>query len=363
MLAGLAASLAVSLVTGSALAERGTGSTGEGALALGHAADDPALNLPAIGTAVLISVSSGEAFLGTLVSADANTIMIDHPTLGRLQMPRAQVVSVALAPVSGNATGAPASGSPAISAVPVPPPAPAAPPAPAPDAKPAPIPDPESFWDGWKRQVDVGVNGAAGNSENFNLRAAISLTRTTSEEITALTAQYVYATNDGDKSTDRGEVALRNDWLIGSPWRVYAIGKAEYDQFQDWEWRVSAVGGVGYEFIKNDDTLLLGRAGFGLSREFGGGDGRIKPEANLGLDFEHKLDERQRIYASVDYYPSVLNFAQDYRIISKAGYEIVVDPKNNISLKLGVEDRYESEPSGGRTPNDFLYFATLSLGF
>jgi hypothetical protein len=129
---------------------------------------------------------------------------------------------------------------------------------------------------------------------------------------------------------------------------------------------VSLIAGPAYEFIKTERTLLLGRLGVGFSKEFGSGEGvdnRIKPELDLGLDFEHKLDDRQKILASIDYFPSLLNFPKDYRVVGKAAYEVLVDPKNNLTLKLGVENRYQSLPGEGKKKNDLLYFATVVYSF
>ena len=174
---------------------------------------------------------------------------------------------------------------------------------------------------------------------------------------------YTYAKDDGEESENKGQIDLRNDWLLGkeSPWRVYALGRVEYDNFQNWDWRVSAFAGIGYEFIKTEKTTLIGRFGAGASREFGGDDNRITPELNFGADFEHKFTDTQKIFASLDYYPSLLNFS-DFRLVGKAGYEILLDPESGLSLKLGVEDRYDSSPDGAKR-NDLDYFVLMVFKF
>jgi len=86
------------------------------------------------------------------------------------------------------------------------------------------------------------------------------------------------------------------------------------------------------------------------------------PELDLGLDFSHKLTERQNIFASIDYYPSLSDFPQ-YRALGKAGWEIVVDPEVNMYLKIGVSDRYISNPGTGFKKNDLEYFLTLGWEF
>ncbi len=132
-------------------------------------------------------------------------------------------------------------------------------------------------------------------------------------------------------------------------------------QFQNWDWRVTAVSGVGYEFIKSDRTTLLGRVGIGAMREFGGEDNRIHPELDVGVDWQHKFTEFQKLTFSFDYYADLIDIGA-YRFIGKAAYEIVVDPDSGMTLKLGVEDRYDSTPDGAKR-NDLDYFAVLMFKF
>ncbi|HVU64975.1 MAG TPA: DUF481 domain-containing protein [Phycisphaerales bacterium] len=304
------------------------------------------------GQRVDASLTSGDVVRGVLVSENDKQVVIQHPVLGKLTIDRKNLAGMSLVPQDAAPPPAPS----APVAPPPPPPAPAAPP------PPEVTPDPDSFWKGWKGGLELGVNGSQGNSETLSLRGAINVKRETSKMVTAAGVLYTYGTNDGDKNLDHGEFNIRNDWKIGSPWRIYATGKAEYDTFQDWVWRTSAFAGLGYEFIKSDNTLLLGRLGAGATKEFGSSKQRIEPELDIGLDWEHKLDERQKLFATIDYYPS-LHRTSDYRVDAKAGYEVIVDPTNKLALKLGLEDRYNSNPGDDKKKNDLLYFATIVYTF
>lgn len=236
-------------------------------------------------------------------------------------------------------------------------------PQPSPDPAPEPPPAAPSFFEGWKGTIEGGVNGSSGNSETLNLRAALSLNRATERMKTAIATYYAYGTSDGEKNKSRGELGLRNDWSIDqSRWSIYAQGKVEYDEFQDWNWRLSGVVGLGYALIKDERTSLVARLGVGGSRELGGSENDFVPELNLGADFAHQLTERQRLFASFDAYPS-LKDTNDYRFVATAGWEILVDPEVNMTLKLGVEDRYDSTPGPGRKKNDVDYFLLLGWTF
>jgi putative salt-induced outer membrane protein YdiY len=284
------------------------------------------------------AMTSGDVVRGVVISEDDTNLVLQHPVLGKLTIARRDLASVTVLP----------------EAAPPPPP----PPPPAPETP----PDPDSFWKGWTGSLEFGLNGAEGNSSSLSVRGAATFKRDTSKTTTLFGVLYTYGSSNHDKDLDRGEVDIRNDWKTGTPWRIYVTGKAEYDAFQEWDWRLSTHAGVGYEVIKTDNTLLLPRIGVGISKEFGSHDGDIEPELDIGLDWEHKLDERQKLFATVDYYPSLDRFTT-YRAEAKAGYEIIVDPTNKLALKLGVDERYQSNPGDDKKKSDFLYFATIVYTF
>lgn len=221
----------------------------------------------------------------------------------------------------------------------------------------------ESWLRGWTGSAALGLNGADGNTERISFRAEAGGKRTVEAYETSFNLLYTYGRENSRETENRFEGGLRNDWLFkDSPWRLFALAKYEYDNFQDWDHRVSAFVGPAYEFLKTDTTFLLGRVGAGVSREFGGEDNTWTPEGLIGADFEHKFSDRQKLTASADFYPALDDFGP-YRFTAKGAYEILVDPSNGLTLRLGVEDRYDSTPGEGFKRNDITYFALLAWNF
>ena len=221
----------------------------------------------------------------------------------------------------------------------------------------------KSFWEGWSRSVEVGLNGSTGNTERFNLRAALTTERLTKEMETRASMTYSIGTEEGNTTENKFIAAARNDWLVpDSKWRYFARGTLEYDEFQAWDWLLTANGGVGYDLIKDDEFLLIGRAGLGVSQKFGGDvDDRFRVEALVGGDFEWTITERQKLFVTADYYQAI-NLWPAYRITSTGGYEILVDPETNLSLRLGYDWQYDSDP-GDAKRSDLDYFALLVWTF
>ena len=47
---------------------------------------------------------------------------------------------------------------------------------------------------------------------------------------------------------------------------------------------------------------------------------------------------------------------------ARAAYQVVIDPESGMALRLGVQERYDSNAGTGQ-PNDFNYYAALGFNF
>lgn len=218
-----------------------------------------------------------------------------------------------------------------------------------------PPPPPPVCWSG---ELDLGVNGTEGNSQNFKVRGGGETTRKTEESIWTSSFLYNFADANSQRVENRLLAKTKHEWVSpGSPWSVFGSLTGEYDEFKAYDVRASAHGGVSYLFIKTDITSFKGRVGAGASREFGGPNDDYMPEAVFGFDFEQKLSKRQKFVVVFDYFPQWDKFS-NYRFEGKAAWECLIDPEWNLSLRLGLNDRYDSTPEGAKR-NDLEYFATL----
>ena len=121
-------------------------------------------------------------------------------------------------------------------------------------------------------------------------------------------------------------------------------------------------GGLGYEAYKEDDRFLKLRFGAGSSREFGIPGTEWLPELQFGADWERQVTETLKLFATLDYYPNVSDFS-DFRFVTNAGLEFVVDAERNINFRMFVLDRFDSTPVPGDQDNDIDYGVTIVVGF
>lgn len=224
-------------------------------------------------------------------------------------------------------------------------------------AKPQPV---EKLWTG---RFDLGLDGAEGNSQAFNLRFGFHANRKTEKTILTLGVDLLKQTANGDDTTNRAYGEGRNEWLFeNSRWSCFIHSTVDYDEFKAYNVCDAADIGWGYRLIKNDDTTLIGRFGAGYSNYCGGvDDGKVFPEAVFGMSLEQKISKRQKIVGTVEYAPDIVDFRR-YRIRSQAAYEVLLDEEMNLSMKLGILERYNSLQIGTQG-NDFDYAAMIMWQF
>ena len=211
---------------------------------------------------------------------------------------------------------------------------------------------------GWESGFELGIDGSEGNSTTLSFRTGANFKRKVDWSDLKISLTYVKATAEYVETKHNAQMEANHDWLFkDSPWSLFGKMILVYDEFRPFDLELTLNSGLGYRFIDTDATTLKGRVGSGATRQFGGVDNNWRPEALLGMDFDHKLSDRQKVRMKVEYFPEWGDF-DHYRIRTDAGWEVLLDESMNMSLKLGVIDRYDSE-DGGQKPNALDYSLLL----
>ena len=305
-----------------------------------------------------IELLTGERLSGKVVEMTSQHVILEHPILGRLRIAADQikfVTQLGPAPVEPQDTPPPEV-SPDVS----------------PEASPevsAIVPEVAQLTP-WLSalhdrnvQLEFGVNGARGNSDTADVRLAAKAGRETDARRWAFDTAYFYATTDGDATRNDLTLGLTNDWLYkDSPWFVFAQGRADLDDFQDWDHRVNGAAGVGYELIETDTLTARLRAGIGAVREFGSDDSTWRPEGSFGGELNWAPKKNHTLAAAVTAFPS-LDDVGEVRVRASADWTLKIDQADGMSLKLGVVDEYDSLAGGTTKKNDLKYYAALVIDF
>ena len=309
-----------------------------------------------------ITLVTGETLRGEILEQTGEYVRLKHPILGELTVPRAQVTAVHGGAQVESDSGAPAT---VVAAEQAPPQEPAAPgPEPAAIAGMPPTPGlmDSSFLKGWKRQLEVALNGTDGNNETLDLRAGFLTSYEDKSDRCKFSAIYSRAENDGQTTRNNFTSEIVRDWLLpDDPRFFFASGTYEFNELRSWEHRMTAFGGVGYAFVKAEKWDLRGRAGGGGNYEFNDGNG-FTPEGLLGLETEYRIAEGHKVLAYSTFFPT-LESPLEFRNVSGAAWQAVIDRDLGLSIKVGAENEYESDVAVSDKTNELKYFAGLTWGF
>ncbi len=279
-----------------------------------------------------VVLSNGDILEGIVLSKGEKSLNLQHSILGTLELTNEQIDSVVM-----QEPGDSSKNSEALSKN---------------------EPTPEAPANPWETLIEFGLNGSEGNSQSRDIHAGLSSKQETPELRRSLAMVYDSSETDNETSRDQFFATANQDWLINdSPWYYFAMGRFDWDDFKDWDYRLSLSGGTGYSFVDSKEWDLRGIAGLGVNREFGGEDNDIKPEGLLGAISEWSLSENHKIELSSTFYPE-LDQLGEYRNITSLSW--INKLNSHMRMKIGLTNEYESDVPAGIKHNDFKYTTSLS---
>ena len=297
-----------------------------------------ALPLTAV-NAELLQLKNGDRVSGEIVGESSQHLVLDHPLLGQLVLNKADLVARSNSSANTiNATQTPAPASPVKAAKAVGP----------------------GILNKISQRLEVGFSGATGNSRNSDLRLGYQRRSESTQRHSLLKSGYQRETSDGNTQENELFAELTYDWLMPeSRWFRFGQGRYDWDDFEEWNSRISVSGGSGYYFIDRAGLRLAGRAGLGLTQTIGGEADELDPEATVGVDANWQINPRQ----SLEFANNLalqLDQPGELRNLTSLAWLIKLDQFNGIDLKFGINNEYESEPAGTSSTNDFKYNLSLT---
>lgn len=215
----------------------------------------------------------------------------------------------------------------------------------------------------WGGFFDFGFAGARGNANTTTFNLNTRANRVTNRDKISIYFTSIFASNDttGIQQTTanakRGGVTY--DLNLNEKWFAWGAADFEADQFQSLDLRIVPAGGIGHHTISTDATKLDLRAGVSGSIEyFSTGLRRNFFEAMLGNDFVHDFSKTTSIQQHLRIFPNLTD-APNARINFDLAF--ITALKNWLSVQLTFSDRYLSNPLPDRRQNDMLFSAGVRL--
>lgn len=331
---------------------------------------------PEPGTRVILTLPNGDTLRGEVVSWGAVEIVLQHLVLGEVRVPAGQVSSwrriVMVEKRAGSEDGARGPAGAEMAGADTTPAVPQIESGLQPDVI---IPESgsetaaaearaleETIRPVWDSDLELGLSGTTGSTERTNLRFNFNGQWRLPTQSLAFRANYLLNIDRNDRTQNRLDLQARNEWFRSDrKWRNFVEGAAMFDEFKEFDVRGSGGAGFGYKLIMNETTDLLVRLGAGVSYPFGAPDAELVPELILGAEVKHKLTASQTLLGSIEAFPD-LRETDEYRAIARGAWELKLSGEHNLSLRLGVEYRVDTQALRDRQ-RETDYFASLIMKF
>lgn len=221
----------------------------------------------------------------------------------------------------------------------------------------------------WKTTVAAGANVTRGNSETMLLNGAVIsvFKQDRNEARVGVEANYgetQVTQGSGTNESKKTDTNVNNARAFGEYRRLlternYLYGNAELlqDDIADITYRLMVGPGVGRYFLMSDTQKLSGEAGVAYIKDKVGGKEDDRMVARLAERYEIKVSATASVWEQVEYLPSFEDFSQCL-INAEVGAEAAMNAR--LSLRVVLQDKYNSDPAPGKDQNDLALIAGLS---
>lgn len=213
---------------------------------------------------------------------------------------------------------------------------------------------------GWVTTAAAGVTLSRGNTENDLYTANLLTSRKWKANEVDLGVDGQYGETSGTKTTGNARAFGQFNRLFSERLFGYLRVEAQHDSIADLDYRLILSPGLGYYLIKSTNTFLRLEAGPSYVFEKLGGTEDDYATLRLAERFEHKFNDRVKLWQSLEYLPEFGDFG-NYILNGEIGIDAGLTAK--LSLRTYVQNTYDSEPAPGRKENDLKLIAALAYKF
>jgi putative salt-induced outer membrane protein len=214
-----------------------------------------------------------------------------------------------------------------------------------------------AFAGDWKGEGDLGYNSVAGNSESESLALGVTMgySQDQWEHIADLTARSASA--DKKTSTEAYTFEFKSKYNFDAD--LYAFGALRYqdDRFSAYNFQTSVTGGLGYNVIKNTQTLFSVEGGLGFRTS----ELKLNEEQTDEAVFFGKAIFNQKLSANTDLSSYISTESGQDNTYVEAEIALRVMMTDALALKLAYLAKHNTEVSPGIEKTD--RYTTVSLNY
>ena len=213
--------------------------------------------------------------------------------------------------------------------------------------------------EGWSLRLELGLDGQTGTSEHLVINGRAQAKRTTEMDRLTFYVMGRYSTENGRESAQEIIGGADYEYDLSERWFLYGKLEGENDKFENLEFRMTAVGGVGYFVVKDERVQWKVKGGPGFQHEsFEDGNNREQAVLEVGEELRWDVADWLTLTHGVNYYPTFEGL-EDFRVVMENAGEVPLSAERMWKLKVGVRTQYKSQPSGDADQLDTYYFLNV----
>jgi putative salt-induced outer membrane protein len=215
---------------------------------------------------------------------------------------------------------------------------------------------------GWEGSLNFGLTVTTGNSNTTTGNTSIETKLTEPKHILHLGASNTYGKNGSEVTANKSNAFAEYNYLLTERISPYLKGAVDRDLIANLLWRFNVGPGLGYFFIKRPAATLIGELGVSYVREkFEKTEADDYYALRMAERGEWKISKTSKIWEKAEYLPDISDFTGKFIFNGEAGVEAMMTTK--VSLRLVIQDTFNSKPATGRNKNDALYIAGFGYKF
>ncbi|MCZ6852548.1 MAG: DUF481 domain-containing protein [Gammaproteobacteria bacterium] len=213
----------------------------------------------------------------------------------------------------------------------------------------------------WSNHADLSAAVSSGNTqtEAYNVLVESALTLARSEHRVSLLISEEQA--EGQTTKDQLDLDYEYKRFFSEKW--YGSGNAEYfqDPLKDVDSRITAGGGIGYQFWNNSFGALSAELGVNVVVEELDGESEENPALRWALRYKRYLWSK-RLELFHGHSILVIPDADRGEVIdSSTGVRLAVNDRIDASLRVDVQ--HETKPPAGNHKTDVTYSLGMGIRF
>ncbi len=216
---------------------------------------------------------------------------------------------------------------------------------------------------GLETTVAAGMTLTDGNSETLQANGSIV---SEGEREGLGSVRFGFEANYGENVVDdQSETTTENAKVFGNAKKTlsemtfaYLDASVLYDDIARIDYQAVAGPGVGLYLVKNDTTKLSIESGLSYVWEDVTDANDDYLALRIAQRLDHNLTETAKLWQSVEYLPQAEEFG-NYLLNAELGAEAALNAR--MSLRLVLQDKYDSDPGEGMKKNDVTLVAGISV--